>query len=65
MPIMNGIDALEKLQALYPSIPVVMMTAFPSPEIILECEQKGAKEVITKPIRNSTLNMSLQRALQP
>lgn len=63
MPVMNGIEALEKLKETNTDLPIVMMTAFPSPEIIEECIQKGASELLTKPIRSSDIEKAVHSAL--
>ena len=53
MPIMNGFDLLKKIQA-HPrlrEIPVVIMSANESSEIIANCLALGAKDYLVKPIR--------------
>ncbi|MDH3349469.1 MAG: sigma-54 dependent transcriptional regulator [Desulfobulbaceae bacterium] len=49
MPGMNGLDLLAKLKALQPSLPVIMMTAFASPEDAVTAMKNGAFDYITKP----------------
>lgn len=63
MPVMNGLEALEKLKESNSELPVVMMTAFPSPEIVEECIQKGASELLTKPLRSSDIEKAIKSAL--
>lgn len=63
MPVMNGIETLQKLKELNSNLPIVMMTAFSSPEIIEECIQKGANELLTKPIRSSDIQKAIESAL--
>jgi two-component system, chemotaxis family, chemotaxis protein CheY len=63
MPVMNGLEALEKLKEINNKIPIVMMTAFPSTEIIEECIQKGASELLPKPIRASDIDKAIKSAL--
>lgn len=49
MPGINGIDMLEKIKREYPSIPIIIMTAFSDLETTVSSLQKGAYEYITKP----------------
>lgn len=49
MPGINGIDMLQKIKREYPSIPIIIMTAFSDLETTVSSLQKGAYEYITKP----------------
>ena len=49
MPGINGIDMLEKIKREYPSIPIIIMTAFSDLDTTVSSLQKGAYEYITKP----------------
>ena len=48
MPEMNGIMATQKITEQYPT-PVVMLTAYPQPEIVREASDAGAGAFLTKP----------------
>jgi len=49
MPLMGGLEALEKIKALAPETNVVIMTAFSSEETVSQAMQKGALTCIVKP----------------
>jgi two-component system response regulator (stage 0 sporulation protein F) len=49
MPVMGGVDALEKIKTLRPDLPVVMMTAYGSEEALEDLRRKGAVMCLTKP----------------
>jgi len=49
MPLMGGLEALEKIKALTPETNVVIMTAFSSEDTVTQAMQKGALTCIVKP----------------
>jgi len=49
MPVMGGVEALEKMKILNPNLPVVMMTAYGSEETLADLRKKGAVMCLTKP----------------
>lgn len=51
----EGLELLQKLQALDPSLPVVVMTAWASVDLAVEAMRRGARDFITKPWDNPRL----------
>jgi DNA-binding NtrC family response regulator len=51
----EGLDLLQKLQALDASLPVVVMTAWASVDVAVEAMRRGARDFITKPWDNPRL----------
>lgn len=49
MPQMNGIDLLRQVKKLKPSQKFIMITAFSTEEKIIQCDELGADDYITKP----------------
>lgn len=49
MPMMGGLEALDRIKALVPETNVVIMTAFSSEETVVQAMQKGALTCIVKP----------------
>lgn len=49
MPVMGGVQALEKIKLLYPDLPVIMMTAYGSDDVMEELHRKGAAMCLGKP----------------
>lgn len=63
MPEMNGLELLEKIYAVYPGIPVIVITAVNEVQIALKAIKLGAYEFITKPPDTDRLLLTLRRAL--
>jgi len=49
----EGIDLLEHLHAFDSTLPIVLMTAWPSIELVVDAMQKGARDFIQKPWDNA------------
>jgi len=64
MPELNGLDALLKMQAINPKIPVVLMTAYAAVETAVEALRNGAFDYVIKPFDLDELNLVIERALQ-
>lgn len=64
MPVMNGLELLEKINLAYPQIPVIVVTAVDEVEIALKAVKLGAYEYITKPPDTDRLFLTIKRALE-
>lgn len=64
MPGLSGIEILEKVTALDPSIPVVLLTAFGSIEQAVEAMRRGAHDYLTKPYNRDELRVTIDKALE-
>jgi DNA-binding NtrC family response regulator len=51
----EGMDLLSKLQALDPTLPVVVMTAWGSVPLVVEAMRRGARDFVQKPWDNERL----------
>src|SRR3954469_15131675 len=51
----EGLELLQKLQGIDPSLPVVVMTAWASVDVAVEAMRRGARDFITKPWDNARL----------
>jgi two-component system, NtrC family, response regulator len=63
MPVMDGIELLEKIKAINPHLPVMMMTAYGTVEKAVEAMQKGAYNYILKPFDNEGLIIFVKKAI--
>jgi two-component system, NtrC family, response regulator AtoC len=63
MPDLDGIALMERVHALRPSLPVVLVTAHASVETAVQAMRKGAIHYLTKPIRYDELALVLRHAV--
>jgi putative nucleotidyltransferase with HDIG domain len=61
MPRMGGMELLRLIKFSYPSLPVIMMTGYPSVEIAVEAMKEGAIDFITKPLRLDAVRLAVAR----
>ena len=64
LPGMSGIDALPRILAADPHIPVIMMTAHGSGDVAVRAIEAGAYDFFEKPFRNDELLIVVRRALE-
>jgi len=63
MPVMDGIQLLEKIKTKDPELPVIMMTAHGTVDKAVEAMQKGAYSYILKPFDNDRLIIYVNKAI--
>ena len=64
MTSMDGMEALQRIHAKNPAIPVVIMTAFSSIDSAVEAIKMGAHDYLTKPLDFDRLHQTLEAAVQ-
>ncbi len=64
MPNVSGMELLTVISRDYPQIPVIVMTAADEVEIAVDCMRKGAFDYLVKPVENSRLISSVNKALE-
>ncbi|QJQ06844.1 response regulator transcription factor [Undibacterium piscinae] len=62
MPIMNGIDALEKIRAHLPQTLVMMVTGNDDESVVNEAIKKGASGYIVKPFNTASVIETMNQA---
>ena len=60
----SGIEALEQIRKINPSIPVIIMTAYASVETAVSALKKGAYDYLTKPLDFEELQITMERATE-
>lgn len=60
----DGLMFLKKMQADYPSVVTIMMTAFGSIETAIEAMKVGAYHYLVKPFKNDELVLLVRRAME-
>jgi len=63
MPGMSGMEALARIRALDPNLPVIIMTGFTTEESVLELKRQGAFDCMAKPFTPEQLRNTVRRAL--
>jgi DNA-binding NtrC family response regulator len=64
MPLVDGMDLIDIIKKLDPSLPIIIITAYGTIETAEEAIQKGAYDFITKPFRKETILITIRRALE-
>jgi two-component system response regulator AtoC len=62
MPRMDGLGLLDRIQALYPDITVIMMSAFGTVDLAVEAMKRGAYDYISKPFKPDEILLALRKA---
>ncbi len=60
----SGIEALDRIKAFNPAIPVIIMTAYSSVETAVSTLKKGAYDYLTKPLDFDKLRLTMERAME-
>jgi len=63
MPEISGVEALDRIKATNPNIPVIMMTAYSSEETATTAMKKGAYDYLTKPFDFDSLRLTIEKAM--
>ncbi len=64
MPGMSGLELLEKIKGLYPTLPVIVLTAHGDFYVAKEALNRGAFYFLTKPFNKSTILNISEKALR-
>jgi len=64
MPKLGDLELLRAIRRLSPSLPVIMMTGYPSIAIAVQAIQEGAADFITKPIQLDELESALNKVIR-
>lgn len=60
----DGLSLLEPLRNVAPSVPVILMTAYSSVELVMEAMQAGVHDFLPKPIEEARLVAALMKAIE-
>ena len=64
MPGMDGLEFLEKLEAVRGDLPVIVQTSQGSIETVIKAMRAGADDFVVKPVAPERLRVSLQNLLK-
>lgn len=63
MPLVNGLTLVYAIHLMFPSVPVVVLTAYGSPDVGAECLRQGAAVVLEKNLDSSQLLVEIKKVL--
>ncbi len=63
MPGTSGVEVLPKIEAAFPDVSIIMVTATSDAHIAVQCLKKGACEYVTKPFTLGDILSSIGRAM--
>ncbi len=64
MPKMNGLELAEKIKNLDNTMPVIVMTGYPSLENTIQTIKNGVVDFLIKPVNLKQMELSVQRVMQ-
>jgi two-component system, NtrC family, sensor kinase len=64
MPVIDGVELMEKIHELFPDLPVILMTAYSNIDIVITAIKKRAFDLILKPVDDSLLQQAVEKALK-
>src|SRR5574341_2372732 len=64
MPGMDGLEALTRIKAMHPDLPVVLLTAHGTIDSAVEAMKLGAFDYLTKPVDREQLRSTVKKALE-
>ncbi len=64
MPGLSGFDLLREARGLDPDLPVLMITAYGSPDSAVEAMKQGATDYLTKPFRIEEIKVRIEGPLE-
>lgn len=63
MPFISGMTAVYAIHNYYPKLPIIVLTAFGSPEVRAECLRQGAVAFLEKPLDSRVLINAIRGVL--
>ncbi len=63
MPVLGGMEALDKIRQLSPEVPVIMLTAYGDIPTAVDAMRRGADDFLTKPFEVEGLLLAVRSAL--
>ena len=63
MPFVTGITVVNAIHKMLPDLPVMVLTAFGSPDVKAECFRQGALAVLEKPLDSTELLAAIEQTM--
>ncbi|HEX5399828.1 MAG TPA: response regulator [Verrucomicrobiae bacterium] len=55
MPLVSGMTVVFAIHKIFPELPIIVLTAFGSPDVEAECRKQGAAAFLEKPLNTAEL----------
>ncbi|MBN2560602.1 MAG: response regulator [Phycisphaerae bacterium] len=65
MPVLDGIQFLQRLRKRKPDVPVILITGYPSVQSVAAAMRLGAVDYVTKPFTPEEITQAVQRLMRP
>ena len=62
MPFVSGLTVVFAIHKAHPELPIIVLTAFGSPEVKAECMRQGARAFVEKPVDAQQLLGEIEKA---
>lgn len=63
MPMISGVTIVYAVHEIFPTLPVIVLTGFTSPDLKEECRKQGAAAFLDKPLRTTQLMQAIGSVL--
>ena len=60
----SGLDLIRRLRDAQPKTPILVVSGYPSPEALGECEKLGITDFLTKPFEMTFVRTSIEKILK-
>lgn len=64
MPFVNGMTVVYAVREIFPTLPVIVLTAFANPETRAACLEEGAVAFLEKPLNSQELIAAVRHAMR-
>ena len=65
MPIVSGMTVVYAIHNIFPALPIIVLTAFGSPDVKAECLRQGAAALLEKPLDTGQLLAAIKDVFAP
>src|SRR5437016_14400003 len=64
LPGKDGIEVLSNLKAIYPSLPIIILSGIGQIKTVVEAMKIGASDYLTKPFEEEALELAIENAIE-
>lgn len=64
MPHINGTEAIKYFRAQYPSVPIIVLTAYPDFQLATSMLKEGVMDYLVKPVDREKMLMAVKNAME-